>query len=34
MARTQQQRREETVSRLLQAGIDTIIDLGYARASA
>jgi AcrR family transcriptional regulator len=34
MARTQQQRREETVARLLDAGIDTIIDVGYARASA
>lgn len=34
MARTQQQRREETVARLLQASIDTIIDVGYARASA
>lgn len=34
MARTQQQRREETVARLLQASIDTIIEVGYARASA
>ncbi len=34
MARTQQQRREETVGRLLDAGIDTIIEVGYARASA
>lgn len=34
MARTQQQRREETVARLLDAAIDTIIDVGYARASA
>lgn len=34
MARTQQQRREETVARLLDASIDTIIDVGYARASA
>lgn len=34
MARTQQQRREETVARLLDAGIETIIDIGYARASA
>ncbi|KAA1251796.1 TetR/AcrR family transcriptional regulator [Mycobacterium simiae] len=34
MARTQQQRREETVGRLLQACIDTIIEVGYARASA
>jgi AcrR family transcriptional regulator len=34
MARTQQQRREETVARLLDAGIDTIIEVGYARASA
>ncbi|GAB2998386.1 TetR/AcrR family transcriptional regulator [Mycobacterium bourgelatii] len=34
MARTQQQRREETVARLLQASIDTIIEFGYARASA
>lgn len=33
MARTQQ-RREETVARLLQASIDTIIEVGYARASA
>lgn len=34
MAMTQQQRREETVARLLQASIDTIIEVGYARASA
>jgi AcrR family transcriptional regulator len=34
MARTQQQRREETVARLLDASIDTIADIGYARASA
>jgi AcrR family transcriptional regulator len=34
MARTQQQRREETVGRLLQASIDTIVEVGYARASA
>jgi AcrR family transcriptional regulator len=34
MARTQQQRREETVARLLDASIDTIIDVGYVRASA
>src|SRR5437588_9264814 len=34
MARTQQQRREETVGRLLDACIDTIIEIGYARASA
>lgn len=34
MARTQQQRREETVARLLQASIDTIIEVSYARASA
>lgn len=34
MARTQQQRREETVGRLLKACIDTIIEVGYARASA
>ncbi|WP_454560683.1 TetR/AcrR family transcriptional regulator [Mycobacterium haemophilum] len=34
MARTQQQRREETVGRLLEAGIATIIEVGYARASA
>jgi AcrR family transcriptional regulator len=34
MARTQQQRREETVARLLDASIDTIIDVGHARASA
>jgi AcrR family transcriptional regulator len=34
MARTQQQRREETVGRLLDASIDTIVEVGYARASA
>ncbi|SOJ54367.1 putative HTH-type transcriptional regulator [Mycobacterium simulans] len=34
MARTQQERREETVGRLLEASIDTIIEVGYARASA
>lgn len=34
MARTQQQRREETVARLLEACIASIIDVGYARASA
>jgi AcrR family transcriptional regulator len=34
MARTQQQRREETVARLLDASIDTIIEVGFARASA
>lgn len=34
MARTQQQRREETVARLLDASIATIIDVGYAKASA
>lgn len=34
MARTQQQRREETVARLLDASIETIIDVGYARVSA
>jgi AcrR family transcriptional regulator len=34
MARTQQQRREETVARLLEASIATIIEIGYARASA
>jgi len=34
MARTQQQRREETVGRLLDACIATIIEIGYARASA
>jgi AcrR family transcriptional regulator len=34
MARTQQQRREETVGKLLDASIDTIIEVGYARASA
>jgi AcrR family transcriptional regulator len=34
MARTQQQRREDTVARLLDASIDSIIEVGYARASA
>ncbi len=34
MPRTQQQRREETVGRLLDACIATIIEVGYARASA
>ena len=34
MARTQQQRREDTIARLLDASIDTIIDIGYAKASA
>ncbi|OBE98635.1 TetR/AcrR family transcriptional regulator [Mycobacterium sp. 852002-10029_SCH5224772] len=34
MARTQQQRREETVGRLLDACIATIIEIGYARVSA
>ncbi len=34
MARTQQQRREETVARLLGASIGAIIEVGYARASA
>ncbi len=34
MARTQQQRREETVGRLIDACIATIIEIGYARASA
>ena len=34
MARTQQQRREATVAQLLDAGIATIIEVGYARASA
>jgi AcrR family transcriptional regulator len=34
MARTQQQRREETVARLLEAYIATIVEVGYARASA
>jgi AcrR family transcriptional regulator len=34
MGRTQQQRREETVGRLLEACIATIIEIGYARASA
>jgi AcrR family transcriptional regulator len=34
MARTQQQRREETIARLLDASIDTIVEVGYSRASA
>ena len=34
IARTQQQRREETVGRLLEACIDTIVEVGYAKASA
>ncbi|MCV7135450.1 TetR/AcrR family transcriptional regulator [Mycobacterium hodleri] len=34
MARTQRERREETVARLLDASIATIVDVGYARASA
>jgi AcrR family transcriptional regulator len=34
MARTQQQRREETVGRLLDACVATIMEIGYARASA
>src|SRR5699024_11146918 len=34
MPRTQQQRREATVARLLDASIATIIEIGYARASA
>jgi AcrR family transcriptional regulator len=34
MARTQQQRSEETIARLLDASIDTIIEFGYARTSA
>ncbi|OBJ13434.1 TetR/AcrR family transcriptional regulator [Mycobacterium colombiense] len=34
MARTQQQRREETVGRLIDACIAIIIEIGYAKASA
>ncbi|CAM3640404.1 TetR/AcrR family transcriptional regulator [Mycobacterium frederiksbergense] len=34
MARTQQQRRAETIARLLDASIATIVEMGYARASA
>ena len=34
MARTQQQRREGTIARVLDASIDTIIEVGYARTSA
>lgn len=34
MARTQQQRRADTIARLLDASIATIVEMGYARASA
>lgn len=34
MARTQQRRREETIGRLLEACITSIVEVGYARASA
>lgn len=34
MARTQQQRREDTIARLLDASIETIVEVGYAKASA
>jgi AcrR family transcriptional regulator len=34
MVRTQQQRREETIARLLDASIATLVEVGYARASA
>ncbi|MGV9799064.1 TetR family transcriptional regulator [Mycobacterium sp. NPDC003449] len=34
MARTQQQRREETIARLLDASIEMIVEVGYARSSA
>lgn len=34
MARTQQQRRADTIARLLDASIETIVEVGYARASA
>jgi AcrR family transcriptional regulator len=34
MSRTQQQRREETVGRLLEAAIASIVEVGYAHASA
>ena len=34
MPRTQRQRSEETIARLLDASIDTIIEFGYARTSA
>jgi AcrR family transcriptional regulator len=34
MARTQQERREETIARLLDASIATIVEVGYARTSA
>jgi AcrR family transcriptional regulator len=34
MPRTQQQRRDATIARLLDASIATIIEVGYARASA
>ncbi len=34
MARTQQERREDTIARVLDASIETIIEVGYARTSA
>lgn len=34
MARTQQQRRDETIAKLLDASIETIVEIGYSRASA
>jgi AcrR family transcriptional regulator len=34
VARTQQQRKEQTIARLLEASIATISEVGYARASA
>jgi len=34
MARTQQLRRADTIARLLDASIETIVEMGYARASA
>ena len=34
MARTQQERREDTIARVLNASIETIIEVGYARTSA
>ncbi|HEX7823912.1 MAG TPA: TetR family transcriptional regulator, partial [Mycobacterium sp.] len=34
MSRTQQERRETTVAGILGATIDTIIEVGYARATA
>jgi AcrR family transcriptional regulator len=34
MARTQQERREETIARLLDASIATIVEVGYGRTSA